>query len=47
MAEGVENEDIMHALTQLTCDYMQCCDLGQTVPGADLAKRLRDQSESR
>ena len=47
MAEGVENEDIMHALTHLNCDYKQGFLLGRAVPGADLANRLRDQAESK
>jgi EAL domain-containing protein (putative c-di-GMP-specific phosphodiesterase class I) len=47
VAEGFENADIMCVRAHLNCDYMQGFHLGQAVPGADLANRLRDQSESK
>ncbi len=47
VAEGVENEAIMHALEHLNCDQMQGYHLGKAVPGADLAARLRRQAKSK
>jgi len=35
----------MRVLAHLNCDHMQIFLLGQAVPGADLANRLRDQAE--
>ena len=47
VAEGVENEAIMHALEHLSCDHMQGYHLGKAVPGAELAARLRKQAQSK
>jgi EAL domain-containing protein (putative c-di-GMP-specific phosphodiesterase class I) len=47
VAEGVENEDIMHALANLNCDHMQGYHLGKAIPGADLATRLRQHLQSK
>ncbi len=46
VAEGVDNEAIMAALTHLGCDYMQGYYLGQAAPAAELMARLRKQSQS-
>ena len=47
VAEGVENEAIMHALAHLNCDHMQGYYLGKAMPAADLAARLRQQVQSK
>ena len=47
VAEGVENEAIMNALAHLNCDYAQGYHVGQAVPGAELAARLRQQAQSK
>ena len=47
VAEGVENEAIMTALTHLGCDHMQGYYLGKATSGADLAARLREQLKSK
>jgi diguanylate cyclase (GGDEF)-like protein len=47
VAEGVENEAIMNALANLNCDYGQGYHFGKAVPGADVAARLRQQSQSK
>jgi len=47
VAEGFENADTVRVLAHLNGDYMQGFLLGQAVPGADLANRLRDQAQSK
>ena len=47
VAEGVENEAIMTALTHLGCDHAQGYHVGKAMPGADLAARLRQQAQSK
>jgi diguanylate cyclase (GGDEF)-like protein len=46
VAEGVENEEIMAALTELGCDHAQGYHVGEAMPAADLAARLRQQAQS-
>lgn len=44
VAEGVESEAIMTELARLGCDHAQGYYVGEAVPAADLAARLREQA---